>query len=155
MSRRDSIGTVRTTEGQRLLVARRVDASPEAAWELFTDTTRWDEWGPSVTGVECEDRFIETGTAGHVRTIGGLRVPFRVETCRDRRWTWRVAGIPATGHRVKSVGDGNRNGNENRNKDGNEDDCRIGFEIPLWAAPYVPVCRRALRRMDRLLAVDG
>ena len=141
MSRRDSIGRVRTLEGRRLLVSRRVDVPPARAWELFTDTTRWDEWGPTVTGVECEDRFIEVGTEGHVRTVGGLRVPFRVETCRDRRWTWRVAGIGATGHRVESVDVG--------------DGCRIGFEVPLWAAPYVPVCRRATRRMDRLLTADG
>jgi len=138
VNRRDSIETVRTPEGRRLLVSRRVDASPAAAWELFTDTTRWDEWGPSVTGVECEDRFIEAGTEGRLRTVGGLRVPFRVETCRDRRWAWRVAGVPATGHRVESIDAGER--------------CRIGFEVPIWAAPYVPVCLVALRRMARLLS---
>lgn len=128
---------VRTPEGRRLLVSRRIEVSPEAAWALFTDTTRWADWGPSITAVESDDRFVEAGTEGYVRTVGGLRVPFRVETCRDRRWTWRVAGVPATGHRVESVDGGIG--------------CRIGFEVPVWAFPYVGVCLWAVRRMDRLL----
>jgi uncharacterized protein YndB with AHSA1/START domain len=140
VTRRQGIEIVRTPEGRRILVSRRVDASPAAAWDLFTDTTRWPEWGPSITAVECEGRFVEAGTEGYVRTVGGLRVPFRIETCNDRRWTWRVAGITATGHRVESVDAGER--------------CRIGFEIPIWAAPYVSVCLVAVRRMDRLLSSE-
>ena len=132
---------VRTPEGRRILVSRKVEAAPEAAWELFTDTTRWPERGPSITAVECEDRFVEVGTEGYVRTVGGLRVPFRVETCHDWRWTWRVAGVGATGHRVESVDAGER--------------CRIGFEVPIWAAPYVSVCLIAVHRMDRLLTAEG
>lgn len=140
MTRRQGIEIVRTPEGRRILVTRRIDASPEAAWEVFTDTTRWADWGPSITAVECEDRFVEADTEGYVRTVGGLRAPFRVETCRDRRWTWRVAGVPATGHRVESSDDGDR--------------CRVGFEVPIWSAPYVFVCFIALRRMDRLLSSE-
>jgi hypothetical protein len=139
---RESIDLIYTPEGRRLLVSRQVDAPPSAAWELFRDTTRWPEWGPSITAVECEDRRIEAGTEGYVRTIGGLRLPFLIETCSDsdRRWTWRVAGIGATGHRVETIE--------------GEAGCRIGFEVPLWAMPYVPVPRRALRRMDSILARD-
>jgi hypothetical protein len=44
--------------------------------------------------------------------------------------------VPATGHRVESVGV--------------DDQCRVAFEVPLLAAGYVPVCRRAL---DRIAAI--
>jgi hypothetical protein len=45
--------------------------------------------------------------------------------------------LPATGHRV-DPGPAGGNG------------CRVVFELPAAAAPYVPVCRRALARVERL-----
>ncbi|WP_317988545.1 polyketide cyclase [Haloprofundus salilacus] len=72
----------------------------------------------------------------------GVRVPFEVESFdadegRGRyRWTWRVAGVPAIGHRLEPIC-------ENR--------CRVGFEIPLVGAGYCVVCASALRRIERLV----
>ncbi|MFB6173775.1 MAG: SRPBCC family protein [Halobacteriales archaeon] len=129
-----TVGIERTPEGWRLVVSRRIGASAEAAWELLVDTERWTEWGPTVRAVEADERRIEAGTTGRVRTAGGVWVPFEVTGLEGRRWSWRVAGVPATGHRVEDLGDA----------------CRVAFEIPLPAAWYAPVCERALRRIERL-----
>lgn len=134
----------RTPDGRRLSVSRTIDVDTETVWTVLTDTHRWPEWGPSIAAVECEERFIEAGSRGRVRTVGpgvlfgrrsgGLWIPFRVTDCDGRRWTWTVGGVPATGHRVESV----RNGS------------RVVFEVPPVAAAYLPICRRALVRIERL-----
>lgn len=130
----DRVGIERTPDGRRLAVSRRIDAPADRTWDLLVDPDRWPEWGPSVTDVEASDRPIVEGTTGRVRTVGGIRLPFEVTTCREYRWTWRVAGIPATGHRIEPLGDA----------------CSVVFEVPLPAAAYAPVCRRALRAIERL-----
>ncbi|WP_254534742.1 SRPBCC family protein [Halomarina litorea] len=144
----------RTPDGYRIEVGRRVGASTEACWEVLIDTHRWPEWGPSVRAVECDDgeRYIQYGTRGRVQLAltGGPWAPFEVTACADYRWTWRVgvpAGdamrnvldaaprVPATGHRVEPLG---------------ANACRVVFEVPPLAAGYVPVCRRALDRIEEL-----
>jgi len=134
---RPRVAVRETPDGRRIEVARAVDAPADRVWNLFTDTARWPEWGTSVGAVESDDRRIREGTTGRVRVLGTW-VPFRIETCRDRRWTWRVAGVPATGHRVESL-------------DGRS---LAAFEVPLLAAPYVVVCERALRAIARLAERD-
>jgi len=128
-----------TPDGRRLVVSRDVDAPADVVWTLFTDTRWWPKWGPSVGAVEVDgdERTVREGTTGRVR-VAGAWVPFRVDRCRDRRWTWRVAGVPATGHRVESL-------------DGRS---RAAFEVPLLAAPYAAVCARALRTIARLAERD-
>lgn len=133
------VGLERTPDGRKLVVARRIDASPTAAWDLLTDTRRWSDWGPSVRAVDCEPTYIEEGTTGRVRIPGGVWLPFEITACREYRWTWRVAKVPATGHFVESDGGG----------------CRVGFELPVVGAGYAPVCARALGRIETLLAGDG
>jgi len=131
----------RTPDGRRLCVSRRLDAPAGDAWDLLIDTTRWPEWGPSVRAVDAPTRYIEAGTRGRVRTVGGFRLPFEITSCADRRWTWRVARVPATGHRVEDLGTRS---------------CRVVFEVPRLAAGYAPVCERALDRIAALVAVhDG
>lgn len=121
--------------GGSIDVARPIDAPAEDVWELLVDTRRWPDWGPSITDVECRDREIRTGSTGRVRVVGGVWIPFEVTHCDVYRWTWEVAGIPATGHRVEP-----HNGR-----------CRAVFEIPVLAAGYAPVCRLALSRIARLV----
>ncbi|WP_159899461.1 SRPBCC family protein [Salinirussus salinus] len=128
----------RTPGGRRLAVTREVGADRETVWDLLTDTERWPEWGPSVRAVECDRRYIQAGTTGRVRVPGGIWLPFAVATCRDYRWTWRVARVPATGHFVEPA-EGIKKGT-----------CRVGFELPLYAVGYAPVCRRALDRIADL-----
>jgi len=120
--------------GRRLVVEQHVAADRDRVWTILTDTERWPEWGPSVTGVDSSDRFIETGTTGRVRLPGGLPLPFEITGCGGYRWTWEVARLPATGHRVETA----------------EGGCTVGFELPLYAVPYAPVCRRALDRIEAL-----
>lgn len=114
-------------------IGRRINASPQALWEVLTDTTRWVLWGPSITAVECSDRYIRKGSTGRVRTAVGLWAPFLItELDYGRYWSWRVFGLQATGHRIDRLG---------------QDMCRMIFEVPVFAAPYVIVCRFALDRI--------
>lgn len=134
-------------------ITREVGATAEAAWDLLVDVRRWPEWGPSVREavLDCDDREqndrrsnadrpwrLSQGSTGRVRPALGPWVAFRVTTFEEgRSWGWRVAGVPATTHRVESLG---------------QDRCRVGFEVPTWAAPYAVVCATALRRIDHVLA---
>lgn len=122
----------RTPDGRRLVVSRCMDHPPGAVWRAFRDTGLWPEWGPSITAVDCEARYVEAGTTGRVRTVSGVWLPFEVTTCGDGRWTWDVARVPATGHRVAAAPGGSR----------------AAFEVPVLAAPYASVCRRALRTLE-------
>ncbi|ADE04769.2 SRPBCC family protein [Haloferax volcanii] len=126
----------RTPGGRRLVVSRRISAPAAAAWDVLVSVADWPDWGPSVSGVRGVDGGIEAGSRGEVR-VAGVWVPFSIETCDDesRRWTWRVAGVPATGHRVDPVG---------------PERCSVSFEVPVLAGPYAAVCAVALRRIERL-----
>ena len=63
-------------------------------------------------------------------------LPFEITTFVDgTEWSWKVAGLPATDHRVEAI---------------TGDRCRVGFAVPWPAAPYLVVCRTALRRLDRI-----
>lgn len=130
-----------TPDGRRIEIHERIAASPDRVWELFRDTEAWPEWGPSVRAVESPTRYVEAGTRGRVRTVAGISVPFEVRTCADYRWTWDVAKLPATGHRVERTADGESKPAE---------DCIAVIEVPPLAAPYAVVCERGLRRLRRL-----
>jgi hypothetical protein len=121
-------------------VARNLPVAPAAAWAMLTDTRRWPEWGPTLTDVRSSTRVIERGTTGRIRPLVGPWVPFRITHLDPgSRWTWRVAGVPATGHRVEPTSTG----------------CRVVFEVPLVAAAYAPVCLLALHRIERALAATS
>lgn len=118
-------------------VEREIPVGAEAAWTLLVDVERWPEWGPSVRSAGLDSERFEHGATGWVRTSFGLRVPFEVTGFDDgHRWSWKVAGVPATDHRVRPLG---------------PTACSVGFGVPRIAAPYAIVCRRALTTIDRLL----
>ena len=129
------VGLERTPDGRRLVVSRVVDAPADDAWELLIDTERWPEWGPSVRAVDSSQRVIDGETSGRVKLPGGIWLPFEITSCVDRRWTWEVARVPATGHFVEDRGEG----------------CRVGFELSVLAGGYAPVCARALGKIEGLL----
>jgi hypothetical protein len=141
---RSTVRVERGESGRRLAVAREVRANPADAWVLFAKTTHWPSWGSTVTAVRPPDVTIREGSTGEVQVLNGPWVPFEVtsfdvdESRGVRRWTWRVARVPATGHRVADVDGG----------------CRVVFEVPLWGAGYVPVCQRALANLTELLDGD-
>ncbi|MXV62328.1 SRPBCC family protein [Natronorubrum sp. JWXQ-INN-674] len=132
--------TTRTPEGRRLEASHVLDVPAADAWDLLVDTTRWPEWSPIVVGVESTDRRIRAGTTGRIR-IPGAWLSFRVTGYQpaDRRWRWRITGLPGAGHRVDDLG---------------ESRCRIAFELPLTATGYVPVCLRALEGLEAVLLED-
>jgi hypothetical protein len=132
----------RTPDGRRIEVSRELPAPRDVVWDLLCDTESWPAWGPSVQAVDCQDRYITVGSTGRVELPLGLWVPFEVTECAGYRWTWTVARLPATGHRVDATAD--------------EDRCRAVFEVPPLAAGYVPVCETALERLEELaLHKDG
>ena len=123
-----------------LEVGRDLAAPAAVAWDLLVDTTRWPDWGPTVAGAQVtaggHGPRIELGATGTVRTPVGLSLPFRITQLDDgRRWAWAVGGVDATAHRVEALGAAR---------------CRVTFEVPRWAPPYLAVCAVALRRLERL-----
>jgi hypothetical protein len=106
-----------------LTTAVEIRVPAAAAWELLIDTRRWPEWGPSVARVDYADRYIGPGVTGRVQAAFGLWVPFQItKFTAGQYWHWRVADIPATGHRVESIG---------------PNICRVLFEVPWLAAPIL------------------
>lgn len=129
-----ALGIDETPEGVRIVVSRRIDAPPERVWDLLVDTRRWPDWGPSVLDVETGSPRIDEGSSGRVRTLFGRWLPFTVTRFSEWAWAWRIGPVQATGHRVVPDGDA----------------CRAGFEVPLYAFPYVLVCWWALGRIEKL-----
>lgn len=118
-------------------IEREIGVPAEAAWDLLVDVERWRAWGPSVRSAGLDGERFEVGATGWVRTPFGVRLPFEITALEPgRQWSWNVARIPATDHRVRTLGPAS---------------CSVGFGVPLLAAPYGLVCRAALRRIDRLL----
>ncbi|WP_435347352.1 SRPBCC family protein [Haloarchaeobius sp. HRN-SO-5] len=140
MSEHPQVRLARTPDGRRIEVAREIPVSRMLAWELLTDTWRWSDWGPTITEVDAPTRFIADGLHGRVNVLGAVWVPYEITSCDGERWTWDVARLPATGHRVEEL---------------TEERCRVVFELPLVAAPYVPVCKRALDRIEAILLGDA
>jgi hypothetical protein len=120
-----------------LWIEREMPVAAARAWSLLTDVERWPEWGPSVRAAGLDGELLEAGATGWVRTPFGIRVRFEVTDFDDgHRWSWKVAGVPATDHRVRPL---------------SPTTCVVGFGVPRLAAPYAIVCRRALATIHRLL----
>ena len=120
-----------------LAVDRFIAAPPSVVWNVFVDLDAWPQWGPTVSAAWLDPPHtrLELGATGGVRTSLGLAAPFTVtEFEPGRHWAWKVAGIPATHHRVEPADGG----------------ARASFAAPLWAAAYLSVCAIALRRIDAI-----
>jgi hypothetical protein len=114
-----------------------VGASPNRVWELLTDTFTWKDWGPSILAVQSSDRHIKKGSRGRIKTALRFWVPFEITDLETgKHWSWRIFGINATGHRLERL---------------SENTCRLVFQVPLWAAPYLLVCKIALDRIVQTL----
>ena len=122
-----------------LWVYRDIDVPAEAVWELLTSPDRWPAWGPTVRHAELAGNRLEAGATGAVTTVLGLRLPFEITTQDGMRWAWKVAGVPATDHTVQALA---------------PERCRVGFGVPWPAAPYLAVCRVALRRLESIATQD-
>ena len=116
--------------------SKTVHASAETLWRILTETNQWTRWGPSVRSVACSHRVISHDSTGRIQTALGFWLPFEVtEFSLGRFWSWRVGGIRATGHRIEPL---------------SKNSCRVVFEVPLVAAPYVLICHMAIKRIVQL-----
>jgi uncharacterized protein YndB with AHSA1/START domain len=116
-------------------IHRDIAAPAHVVWQLLIDPAHWPGWGPSVRGARLHDGVMQLGSTGVVSTVLGVDLPFEVTTFEPgARWAWKVGGIPATDHTVTSI---------------DPDHCRVGFGVPLPAAPYIAVCRSALARLEQ------
>lgn len=118
-----------------------VSAPAESAWAVLVELDGWPEWGPSVSAARLDDdsRRLSPGATGSIRTPVGAWLRFEVTEWRDagpcRSWSWWVAGVPATTHRVTATGPSR---------------CRVEMDVPWWAPAYLAVVAVALRRIRRL-----
>jgi len=120
-----------------LEISRVIGASPSRVWELLTDTCAWEDWGPSILAVRSSDRYIKKGSHGRVKTALHFWVPFEITDLDSSTfWSWRIFGINATGHRLQQL---------------DNSSCRLVFQVPLWAAPYLVVCKIGLDRIVQLI----
>jgi uncharacterized protein YndB with AHSA1/START domain len=123
-----------------LAVDRFIAAPPRVVWNLLADLDAWPKWGPTVSTAWLDPPHtrLGLGATGTVRTSLGLAAPFTItEFEPGRHWAWKVAGIPATHHRVEPADGG----------------ARVSMAVPWWAAGYLSVCSIALRRIDALSTV--
>jgi hypothetical protein len=73
-----------------------------------------------------------------VLTAFGIWLPFVItEYEHVCFWSWEVADVKATGHRIQAIETGG---------------CYLWFEVPMIAAPYTLVCQMALGRISNLLS---
>ena len=118
-------------------IGQAVEAPSDEVWNIMTDTSLWPRWGPSIRRVECADRHIRAGSTGRVQLVSGIWIKFVVTGLAEGRyWSWNVLGVRATGHRVEPI---------------DQTHCLAIFEVPIFAAPYVIVCKLALHRIRKLV----
>lgn len=123
---------------RRAAVKREIGAPAAIAWGIFVDLDQWPNWGPSVRSAALDSggRRLHDGATGRVVTAVGVSVPFAITEWRaGERWSWDVAGLPATSHTVRATG---------------THSCEAAFEVPWFAVPYLVVCRVALDRIAEL-----
>ena len=93
-----------------------------------------------MVAAQIDGGFLRHGATGRVWTPVGVPLPFTITDFEPgRRWSWRVAGVPATGHGVE--GDGAA--------------CRAWMGAPLWAPAYLPVLQIALKRIEEMAVQSG
>lgn len=123
-----------------LTVRRQVPASAAVVWSVLTDLDAWPRWGPTVRRAVLDDGSFVTGARGTVWTPLGVPLPFELtEVVPGRRWSWTVAGVPATTHAVEPVHAASATWGS-----------VVSMSAPVWAPAYLPVLHVALRRIDRL-----
>ncbi len=121
----------------RISICRDMAAPPEIVWGVLTDTSLWSIWGPSVFAVDCQDRHIRLGSKGRVQTLFSFWLPFTVSEFRDLdSWSWRIGSYTATGHKIIRTGDTSS---------------ILCFDMPWWAAAYIPLCWLALIRIGKIV----
>lgn len=124
-------------KNNRMSICRNIAAPPETVWGILTDSQLWSTWGPSVFDVDCQDRHIGLGSKGRVQTLFSVWLPFTVSEFRDLDfWSWRIGSYSATGHRLIRT---------------TNTSSTLCFDMPWWAAAYLPLCWLALIRIEKIV----
>ena len=117
-------------------VSKTISSPTQNVWQVLIDTKLWPTWGPSVKAVSCTQRYISAGLKGKIQTIFGIWINFEITRFEPLSyWEWKVAGIPATGHKLREI---------------NSNNCELIFELPLITFPYALICLRAINRIAYL-----
>lgn len=59
-------------------------APPAAVWAIWSDSSTWPDWDPSVIGVLLDGPFV-AGTTGTMTLAGPFEVPVSLEVVEDGR----------------------------------------------------------------------
>jgi uncharacterized protein YndB with AHSA1/START domain len=117
-------------------VTTHIDAPADDVWHIIIDTEQWSQWGPTVSAVDYDGRYLKRGATGRIQTALRIWLPFQVDRWEEPyTWGWKVGGVPATIHRVTPI---------------REDDCTLTFLVPNYAFFYTPVCEAALEAIKKL-----
>ncbi len=85
------------------------------------------------------------GSRGTIAPVIGPRLHYEITGFEPMRsWTWKVAGVAATGHRI--AGRPGPSGTTRRTE--------VVFDAPWWAPFYLPVLWLGLRRLARLAEIE-
>ena len=119
-----------------LSTTREIAAPARVVWRLIAEFELWPSWGPTVKDVISEERVVAPGVNGRVVTPVGVSLPFVItQVQRGTSWSWQVAGVAATGHRVIPTGPRS---------------CRLEFSVPWPFAAYTPILRLGLAKVKSL-----
>ena len=59
-------------------------APPSAVWAIWSDSSTWPDWDPSVVGVVLDGPFV-AGTTGTMTLAGPFEVPVSLKVVEDGR----------------------------------------------------------------------
>lgn len=115
---------------------------PGDVWDRYVRPARWAEWSPQIRSVEYAGECLAPGTAGVVRGLGGVLVPFEVlavssSDVRSRSWAWRARALGAALEFTHVV---------EPDAEGTVTRLLVAGPLPL-VLPYLPLARLALLRL--------
>jgi len=121
------------------------DATPERAWELYSQPARWKEWAPHIRAPHgLGSPEVEPGASGHIRLVGLAPVWAEITSKRPgQSWTWRVGLVELT-HTV-----------EPRNGGGSVVGLAMRAPAPMELAirlTYAPITKLLLKNLARKAA---
>ena len=119
-----------------------IDAPASEVWSRLAEFRHWPDWGPSVRAVEADGQAeaVSAGGSGRVQTVLRIWLPFEITKLEaGRAWSWRVAGIEATGHRIIPISSSRT---------------AVEFSVPRHFGLYVRVLDRGLRNLKHSVESD-
>ena len=121
---------------KQLATSIEIAAPVSAVWDLLTEFDHWPAWGASIRRVESGADRVAPGVTGRVQTILRFWVPFEIsDVAANHSRSWRVAGIPATGHFISATG---------------KHRCRVDFTVALLSQIRFRLCRLGKAKLDGL-----